>query len=222
MQRAIEAYRVFITQQTLDPTRRTVPITIRPDMDNTYLGNSQRPSGLSDVQRYSMAIHWIGAGANLITGSDQTTRDQLGYNLTYDPEAMDIAAFTSQYPMQPRNPSGWGTLGDSASVQLQAWIAGPSADGVAVVVLANYGPDEGAGGFGLDWDGVHLVTIPLPDLGIGSGMRHGADAWFVRQVWGGGGSGGPDHTDIGIVTNSIGCKLGPGESVLYKFTKAMI
>ena len=222
MQRTIEAYRVFITQQTLDPTRRTVPITIRPDMDNTYLGNSQRPSGLSDVQRYSMAIHWIGAGANLITGSDQTTRDQLGYNLTYDSEAMDIAAFTATYPMQPRNPSGWGTLGGSASMQLQAWIAGPSSDGVAAVVLANYGPDEGAGGFALDWDGVHLVSIPLPDLGIGPGMPHGADAWFVRRVWGGGGSGGSDHTDDGIVTNSISCELGPGESVLYKLTKAMI
>ena len=188
-------------------------------MDNTYLGNSQRPSGLSDVQRYTMAIHWIGAGANLITGSDQMTRDQLGYYLMCDAEAMEVAAFTATYPMQPRNPSGWGTVGGSAATQLQAWIAGPSPDGIAIVILANYGPDEGKGGFGSDWTGVHPVTIPLVDLGIGAGMPDGPDRWSVRQVWGGGGSGGPDHIDIGIRTDSIGCNLGSGESVLYKFTK---
>lgn len=53
VQRIIESYRVFITQQTLDPTRQTTPIAIRPDMDmdNTYIGNPQSLSGLSAVQR---------------------------------------------------------------------------------------------------------------------------------------------------------------------------
>lgn len=93
---------------------------IRPDMDSTYIGNPQSFSGISDVQRYSMAIHWIGAGANLVTGSDQTTRDSLGYELMYNEEAMTIADFMSQWLMQPRNPSGWGIAGAGASMQLQA------------------------------------------------------------------------------------------------------
>jgi len=50
--------------------------------------------GLSDVQRYSMAIHWIGAGANLITGSDLTHLDELGRKLLYDEEVMGVADFT--------------------------------------------------------------------------------------------------------------------------------
>ena len=94
-----------MTQQTLDPTRQTTPIAIRPNMDNTYIGNPQSLSGLSAVQRYTMAIHWIGAGANLITGLDQTTRDTLGYMLTYDDGAMALVVFTATYPMQPRNPA---------------------------------------------------------------------------------------------------------------------
>lgn len=229
VQRVIEAYRVFITQQTLDPTRQTTPIAIRPDMDNTYVGNPQSLSGLSDVQRYTMAIHWIGAGANLITGSDQTTRDTLGYMLMYDEEAMSLAAFTAAYPMQPRNPTGSPTVGGSDSLQLQAWIAGPSPDGTAVVVLANYGPDSYlskrenacvALGTCPTGSSEQLVTIPLTALGIGAGMENGANTWDVRRVWGGGGSGGPDHTDIGTWTDTAYCNLGPGESVLYKFTKA--
>ena len=123
---SFEAYRVFITQQTLDPTRQTTPIAMRPDMDNTFVGNPQSLSGLSDVQRYTMAIHWIDTGANIITGSDQTTRDHLGYMLMYDEEAMAIAAFTTTYPMQPRNPTGSPTVGGSDALPLQAWIAGDS------------------------------------------------------------------------------------------------
>ena len=141
-----------------------------------------------------MAIHWIGAGANIITGSDQTTRDTLGYMLMYDEEAMAIAAFTATYPMQPRNPTGSPTVGGSDALQLQAWIAGPSPDGTAVVVLANYGSDSylskrESGCIALGTcpgeSSQQLVTIPLTALGIGAGMENGADAWDVRRVWGG-------------------------------------
>lgn len=200
-------------------------------MDNIYTGNPSSLSGLTDIQRYTQAIHWIGAGANLITGSDQTTRDTLGYMLMYDPEAVDIAAFTATYPMQPKNPTGSSTVGGSDATQLQAWIAGPSPDGVAVVVLANYGADSSlgkreSGCVALDdcpgdsSDGVELVTISLTALGIGAGMQYGSDGgWTVRRVWGGGGSGGADHSDIGVWNDTVYCNLGPGESVLYKFTK---
>lgn len=57
--------------------------------------------------------------------------------------------------MQPRNP---GT-GQSKSKQLQAWIAGPDSDGQAVVVLANYGPDLGQGGFGTKLEGQQTVSF---------------------------------------------------------------
>ena len=93
VQRAIENYRIFINQQVLDESRWNQPIMIHPDMDNVYVDRSD-VSGLSDVQRYSMAIHWIGAGANLITGSDLTHLDELGRKLLYDEEVMGVADFT--------------------------------------------------------------------------------------------------------------------------------
>jgi alpha-galactosidase len=91
-------------------------------MDNTFVGNKASISGLSDVQRYTQAIHWLGAGANLITGSDLTRIDTLGNELLFDLEALNAAAFTANYPIQPRNP---GSGGNDAK-QLQAWIAGPN------------------------------------------------------------------------------------------------
>ena len=214
VQRAIERYRSFITQQIADARRQGKGIMIRPDMDNTYIGNPSSLSGITDQQRYSMAIHWVGAGANLISGCDLTHQDALGSELLYNSEAMSVAAFTSQWPMQPRNPSGWGTVGADASMQLQAWIAGPNPQGTAVVVLANYGPDQGQGGFGTKWGGVHNISISLSDLGIGGSQ------WIVRRVWGGGGKGGPDHTDVGTWTDRVESWLGEGESVLYQFQKA--
>lgn len=72
IQRVIEAYRVFITQQILDPTRQTIPSAIRPDVDNTYVGNPRPLSSLSNVQGYIMAMRWMGAGANLIGRSRAT------------------------------------------------------------------------------------------------------------------------------------------------------
>ena len=58
--------------------------------------------------------------------------------LMYDEEATALAAITATYPMQPRSPTGWHTVGGLDAIQLQAWIAGPSPDGIAVFVLANY------------------------------------------------------------------------------------
>jgi len=219
VQRAIENYRIFINQQAEDTSRHGKGIRIRPDMDNTFVGNPQSLSGLSDVQRYTVASHWVGAGANLITGSDLTHLDALGKELLFSEEATYVADFTSQWPMQPRNPAGWGTPGAGDAMQLQAWISGPNEDGTAVVVVANYGPDLGQGGFNTNWGGVHNVSITLDDLGIGPSRPNGAKIWSVRRVWGGGGSGGADHTGPWNVTGKIDTLVGPCESVLYKLQK---
>lgn len=222
VQRAIEQYRIFINQQEEDPTRQTVPIMIRPDMDNMYVGNAQSLTGLSNVERYTVAIHWVGAGANLITGSDLTEIDTLGEELLYDSELLSVAEFTANYPMQPKNPYGTSLPGSQASEQLQTWIAGPnSGNQNAVVVLANYGPDQGQGGFGTSLQGVQFVNISLSLLGIAPGQPNGSSGgWSVRRVLGGGGSGGADHTDLGVSTSYIASNLGPGESALYYLTAA--
>lgn len=165
-----------------------------------------------------MAVHWIGAGANLITGSDRTTRDILGSMLKYDDEeATALAAFTATYPMQPRNPTGSPTVGGSDALQLRAWtrryragvvgepwlrlLPPPSAE--APVSLWGPVPTEGS---------AQLVTIPLTALGIGTGMENGAEAWDVRRVGGGGGGGGTDHTDVGNWTDTADCNLDPGRA----------
>ncbi|KAM0478871.1 hypothetical protein ACHAPX_004848 [Trichoderma viride] len=219
VQRAIEQYRSFINQQEEDPARQGTPIMVRPDMDNMYTGNAQALTGLSNVQRYTVAIHWVGAGANQITGSDLTQLDTLGQELLYDSEFKSVADFTNQYPMQPKNPFGTASPGSQASEQLQAWIAGPdTANKNAVVVLANYGPDLGQGGFGKSLQGNQLVNISLSLLGIAEGQPNGAPGWSVRRVLGGGGAGGPDHSDIGVATSVLASNLGPGESVLYFLT----
>jgi alpha-galactosidase len=180
------------------------------------------------LQRYSMATHWIAAGANLITGSDMTRLDPLGSKLLSDPEALAVADFCAQFPIQPRNPLGWGKEGGNAARQAQAWIAGPDDKGVAIVVLSNYGPDpclkvknHCTPTYALDWGGVHNVSISLAELGLGTtNAPFGGSAWDVRRIWGGGGHGGPDHTDIGQWTERAECLLGPGESALYKLMRA--
>ncbi|CRG91690.1 Alpha-galactosidase 3 [Talaromyces islandicus] len=219
VQRAIENYRVYINQQVEDSTRQGIPIMIRPDMDNMYTGNGQDLGGLADVERYTVTIHWVGAGANLITGSNLSQIDTLGQELLYDSELMSVANFTTQYPMQPKNPLGADSPGAQAAQQLQAWIAGPDSNNAnAVVVLANYGPDQGNGGFGSILDGTQLVNVTLSLLGIADGQPNGAAGWNVRRVLGGGGAGGPDHSDIGVATSFLASNLGPGESVLYYLT----
>lgn len=221
VQRAIENYRIFINQQEEDSTRQGKPIMIHPDMDNMFTGNAQSLTGLTDQQRYTVAIHWVGAGANLITGSDMTKIDTLGQTLLYDTEFMSMAAFTANYPMQPKNPFGTTQPGSQAAEQLQAWIAGPdSTNQNAIVVLANYGPDQGQGGFGSSLQGTQFVNVSLGLLGIASGQPNGHASWNVRRVLGGGGQGGPDHSDLGVTTSYIASNLGPGESALYHLTPA--
>jgi hypothetical protein len=51
---------------------------ICPDIDNMYTGNTASLTGLTDQKRYAAAIHWFGAGASQITGSDLTHLDTVG------------------------------------------------------------------------------------------------------------------------------------------------
>ncbi|KAI9692706.1 MAG: hypothetical protein M1820_009457 [Bogoriella megaspora] len=208
VQRAIEQYRQFITT-----TPSTSPIPSRPDMDNLYVGNPSSITGLSDVQRYTVAIHWLGAGANLLTGSDLTTLDTLGETLLGNAKlyvgADPIAAFTAQFPMQPR-----GQAGGATAQQVQSWIAGPDDGKTAVVVLANYGPDEGEGGFGTSLSGIQDIVARFGDLGLEAGT------YEIRRVLGGGGSGGGDFEDIGTFSGSFDFRLEEGESALYRFAPA--
>ncbi len=171
-QRAINNYRQFIGLQA----QRNVPVTIYPDMDNLFAGNPEGLTGVNDTIRRTVMHHWLGAGANLILGSDMTAIDELGWSLITSDQSIAASEFFALYPMQPRNP---GTGGNSAK-QLQAWIAGPSDEtGEAYVLIANYGPDQGQGGFGTQIYGNQKVTVSLADLGI-------ADShWTFTDIWGG-------------------------------------
>jgi alpha-galactosidase len=221
IQRTVERYRRFINQQVLNNTRVGQGINIRPDMDNLYVGNPAGDhdlSALTDTQRYTQAIFWIGAGANLITGSDLRPGrlDALGSKLLFDDEPQFAASFTSQWPMQPRNPDDAPTPGGPDPRQLQAWISGPNEEGTAYVILTNLGEDQcwdSECSYSTEIHGVQLVSISLANLGIGG------SSWFVRRVLGGGGSGGPDYTDIGVTTESMASNLDHYESALYKLQK---
>ena len=233
IQRVIEQYRSWINQHCENSMRWGRPLRIRPDMDNLFVENAEKLAGISNVQRYSVVTHWLGAGANRISGSDQRSIDTLGRYLNSDSEAMAVANFTSQWPMQPRNPSS----GKGASQQLQAWIAGPRTSTTtspstkmltalpgmsridAVIVLANLGPDLGAGGFHTHAKGVQRVMVSLAELGL---LEHGNDkesggvpSYAVRRVWGGGGSGGADHVALPSTTTGLACTLGEGETALF-------
>ncbi|OZJ02056.1 Alpha-galactosidase 3 [Bifiguratus adelaidae] len=171
VQRAIDNYRQYISLQK----QRNVPITIYPDMDNLFVGNSENVTGVTDTQRITIMNHWLGAAANLIIGSDMTQLDDLGVRLLTSPQSAAAAKFFAQYPMQPRNP---GT-GNNKAQQLQAWIAGPTNNQEAYVLIANYGHDEGVGGFGTSLTGVQKVTVSLSDLGIANRK------WTFTDVWNG-------------------------------------
>ncbi|KAL7958233.1 glycoside hydrolase family 27 protein [Trichoderma compactum] len=176
-------------------------LNIYPDMDNLLVGNNATISGITDAQRQTVMTHYIGAGANLILGSDLTHLDKFGLNLLTNKAAHDVADFTAQYPMQPRNP---GTGGQDAK-QLQAWIAGPAPNGKAVVVLANYGPDLGQGGFNGTSTGDEWVSASWEDLGI-------KGTYSVHDVW--------NNKSLGKQKSGVKAKLGPGESVLLTLTRA--
>ncbi|OCL13768.1 glycoside hydrolase family 27 protein, partial [Glonium stellatum] len=131
VQRTIEQYREYILVQD----SRGVPLTIYPDMDNLYVGNAASLTGLTDDQRRLVVTHWVGAGANLILGSDMTQLDKLGLSLLTNPRILDVADFTAKYPMTPK-------FGDDLTKgpQAQLWLAGPDPDtGIAVIALVNYG-----------------------------------------------------------------------------------
>ncbi|KAI8630700.1 glycoside hydrolase [Xylariaceae sp. FL1651] len=192
VQRAIDNYRQYITTvSSFDTT-----LTIYPDMDNLFVGNTALVSGVTDDERQTIMTHWIGAAANLIIGSDLTKLDDFGLNLLTNAAALTVADFTASFPMQPRNP---GTGAQSAK-QLQAWIAGPDSTGQAVVVIANYGPDEGQGGFGTSLTGEQTVTVTWKDLGI-------QGSFDVFDVWAG--------KDLGSEDAEFEVQLGEGQSVLY-------
>ena len=134
VQRAIEQYREYILQVGNESSSI---LTIYPDMDNLFVGNNASRSGLTDNQRQTVMSHWIGAGANLIIGSNMTELDSYGLALLTNELALKIANnFTAKYPMRPTQ----GNRNPSRGRQGQVWIAGPADDSdSAVVVVANYG-----------------------------------------------------------------------------------
>jgi alpha-galactosidase len=195
VQRAIDNYCDFSSLAV--SVSKNPTLSIFPDMDNMFVGNDKSITGVGDAQRETIATHWICAAANLITGSDLTRLDELGIKLLTDEKAQAAADFTSKFPMQPRNP---GT-GRNDSRQLQAWIAGPSEGGTgrAIVILVNYGPDEGQGGFGTQLKGPQVVSVSWADLGL-----HGA--YKVYNIWA--------RTDDGVADGYITATLDEGESVM--------
>lgn len=197
VQRAIENYRQWIIAglQFFDE------LNVYPDLDNLLSGNPENISGLSNGQRTTVFTHWLGAGANLILGNDMTTLDDFGKSLLTNTQALQVADFTAQFPMQPRNP---GSGGQNAA-QLQAWIAGPSPSGEAVVVLTNLGPDNGQGGFNTQTSGVQTVTATWGDLGISGSFN-------VQDIW--------NNKSLGTVSDQVSAQLDEGASVLLHLTKA--
>ncbi|EJD33166.1 hypothetical protein AURDEDRAFT_177753 [Auricularia subglabra TFB-10046 SS5] len=67
-------------------------------MDNMFVGNAAPLGGLSNVECYTVAILWIGAGANLITGSNMTALDALGRELLFNDEALDVRTSRRSFP----------------------------------------------------------------------------------------------------------------------------
>jgi alpha-galactosidase len=203
VQRAIERYRVFVTSlaQSRVNGGPQNKIKIRPDMDNTFVANNISLSGLHDAQRYTMAMHWIGAGANLYEGGDLTQVDALGRKLLWaDPAvhggAGGIAEQFAEHPMQPRNPHSescpphWPFVAGAGNPQqLQAWIAGPNAAGDALVIVSNLGADEdeadegltegrsnkeeeGGGTFRTKCAGSHKLSISFVELGLAAEAQY--------------------------------------------------
>ena len=193
-QRAIDNYRQYIGLQA----QRNVLITMYPDMDNLLTVNPENLTGVNDTMRITVMNHWLGAAANLIIGGDLTQIDALGSKLVTSSESIAAANFFAQYPMQPRNP---GT-GNNLAKQLQAWIGGPS-NNEAYVLIANYGPDQGSGGFGTKLTGIQNVTVSLNDFGI-AGRR-----WVFTDIWQG---------NCSTVSNSYTAYLDEGASQLLRLT----
>ncbi|KAJ6782232.1 hypothetical protein PWT90_08860 [Aphanocladium album] len=204
VQRAIDNYRQWIVAALglFDDEQEENKLRVYPDLDNLYAGNAAVITGVSDAQRRTIMTHWIAAGANLITGSDLARVDALGMELLTSRDALAVADFAARYPMQPRNP---GTGGQDAK-QLQAWIAGPSSScGRAAVVLANYGPDQGQGGFGSKTAGKQRVSATWADLGL-----DGKNKYAVKNVWTG--------KQQATTARGVEALLDEGESALFWVT----
>jgi alpha-galactosidase len=197
-QRAIENYRQYIGLQA----QRDVPITIYPDMDALFTVNPEHLAGVNDTIRTTVMNHWLGAAANLVIGGDMQQVDALGLKLTTSKQSIAAANFFAQYPMQPRNP---GT-GSNAAKQLQAWIGGPSDNHKeAYVLIVNYGPDQGNGGFGTQLYASQKVAVSLKDLGISG------STWTFTDIWKGNST---------KVSQSYSAWLSEGESQLLRLTKS--
>jgi alpha-galactosidase len=231
VQRAIERYRVFVNSlaQSLVNGGAQHAVRIRPDMDNTFLANNITLSGLHDAQRWTMAMYWIGAGANLFEGGDLTQVDALGRTLLSDPAVHGSGGITDQFadhPMQPRNPHVAGNTckphwafvaGGGQPQQLQAWIAGPNAVGDSLVIVSNLGPDERpikGGTFQTECKGSHTLSISFAELGLPAASA----GYNVSVVW--------DGRDMDgvlvareVASTEVTAKLGPWESVMYKLTR---
>lgn len=196
-QRAIENYRQYIGLQA----QRNVPITIYPDMDALFTVNPEHLAGVNDTIRTTVMNHWLGAAANLVIGGDMQQVDALGIKLTTSRQSIAAANFFAQYPMQPRNP---GT-GSNAAKQLQAWIGGPSDNhNEAYVLIVNYGPDQGYGGFGTQLYAAQKVTVSLKDLGISG------STWTFTDIWKGNST---------KVSQSYSAWLTEGESQLLRLSR---
>lgn len=74
-QQAIEKYRQYVVQVVAETGGS---LSIYPGMEDLYIGNAAAQTGVSDVQRETMAAHWIGAAANVILGGDLTHVDAAG------------------------------------------------------------------------------------------------------------------------------------------------
>lgn len=198
VQRAIDNYRQWIVAALgIFDT-----LNVYPDLDNLYAGNTASITGVSDTQRRTIMTHWIASGANLIVGSDLARIDKLGLELLTNKDALAVADFTAKYPMQPRNPGS----GNQDAKQLQSWIAGPSQDGHAVLVLANYGPNQGQGGFGGQaLHGKQKVTVSWKELGIQTPKN-------LKNMWTG--------KNMDVNKDSVSAVLDEGESILLWATLA--
>lgn len=169
IQGTIEQYRRYINQ-IVDSGK---DLRLRPDFSNLFVGNEALITGINDLQRTSVMSHWIGAAANLILGSDMTRIDDHGKKLLTSKGSRRATEFCGQYPMQPRNPGN----GSSTSQQRQAWVCGPSKTGEAYVLLTNYGPNQGRGGFESFDSGDLLVRASLEDLSLTGKSYRVHDVW---------------------------------------------
>jgi alpha-galactosidase len=174
VQRAIEQYREYIVQVS---DRGSAVLTIYPDMDNLFVGNNGSISGLTDNQRQTVMSHWIGAGANLIIGSNMTEMDDYGLALLTNQRALEIANnFTTKYPMQPTQGNNNPTHGR----QGQVWIAGPAGDSdVAVVLVANYGNSGNNNLFDpIPTQGWWSYSFTFSDIGLDANATYA-----IEDVW---------------------------------------